>query len=210
MTVREDLAVTAEIIGATLSETAARILIAELEHYDERALHASLARCRRELHGRLTLAAIIERLDDGRPGPEEAWALLPKSEADSAVVTDDMRQAMGPALRLLADGDEKAARMAFLEAYRHRVAEARAMHKPVNWFPSLGHDPAGRTGVLIDAARLGLIGREQAVTCAGTLAGDVEAGLNGAPVPELAAPRPTAEPRRIGVIRQLSEKREEE
>jgi hypothetical protein len=48
---------------------------------------------------------VIERLDDGRPGAEEAWAMVPKDEEESAVITGEMRFAMGVALRLLADGD---------------------------------------------------------------------------------------------------------
>ena len=186
-----DLAITAELCGSDLSEAASRIVLSELEHYDEDAVHGALARCRRELHGRFTLAAIIERLDDGRPGPEEAWGMMPKDEAESALITNEMREAMGAALRLLGDGDHVAARVAFLESYRRKVGEARAARLPVTWSPSLGHDPSGRTGVLIEGVRLGRITAQQALTCAGAGAAEVERAL-------------TALPHRVGLVKRLT------
>lgn len=183
MTLLEDLAVTAEICGAELTEAAARVFLAELGGYEPAAVHGALARCRRELHGKLTLAAVIDRLDDGRPGPEEAWSLLPKDEADSAVISSDMRAAMGPALSLLSSGDAVAARMAFLEAYRKRVAVARAEREPLTWFPTLGHDPSGRADVLAEAVTKGRIAIDYARQLAGSASDRLEhlLGRNGAP-----------------------------
>lgn len=177
MTVIEDLAITSEVCGAAFSDVAAAIVVKELEAYDEQTVHEALARCRRELSGRLTLAAIIERLDDGRPGAEEAWAMVPKSEADSAVISSDMRAAMGPALELLAQGDHVAARMAFVEVYRRRVAIARAEHEPLTWNLSLGHDLTGRAACLIDAAKQKRISSMQALLAAGSVADYVAASI---------------------------------
>lgn len=151
----KDLAITAEICGSEMSDAAARVVIAELEQYDPKAVHGALARCRRELSSKLTLAAIVARLDDGRPSPEEAWATLPKQESESAVLSDEMREAMGPALQIIAAGDLVAARMAFLEVYRDRVSKARALRLPVSWSVSLGHDPSGREAAVIDAIAKG-------------------------------------------------------
>lgn len=177
MTILEDLGVTAEITGAMLSEVAAAIFVRELEAYDEQTVHEALARCRRELSGRLTLAAIIERLDDGRPGAEEAWAMVPKSEADSAIISSDMRVAMAPALELLAQGDHVAARMAFVEVYRKRVAIARAEHEPLGWTVSLGTDLSGRAAALIDGYRRKRISSMQALLAAGSVAEYVSAAI---------------------------------
>ena len=75
------LAVTAELTGTELSEPAARVMANDLAAYPVQQVLGALTRCRRELKGRLTVAAILERLDDGRPGPNEAWAMIPQDEA---------------------------------------------------------------------------------------------------------------------------------
>ena len=75
----EALAVTAELTGTELSVAAAKVMATDLAAYPRQQVLGALARCRRELKTRLTMAAVIERLDDGRPGAEEAWAMIPKS-----------------------------------------------------------------------------------------------------------------------------------
>jgi hypothetical protein len=144
MTLLEDLAITAEMCGSEFSDAAAKIFLAELKDYDPAWVHGALARCRRELSGKLTLAAVVSRLTDGRPGPEEAWSMLPKDEWASGIMTMEMQEAMGPALRLIAQGDSVAARMAFLEGYKKAVTEARAKARPCHWAASYGWNPAGR------------------------------------------------------------------
>ena len=62
------IAVTAELTGTQLSEGAARVLAADVAPYPEKQVMGALVRCRKELRGRLTVADIIARLDDGRPG----------------------------------------------------------------------------------------------------------------------------------------------
>lgn len=151
----KELTVTLEVCGSELSDAALQAILGELDGYGVDPVIAALVRCRRELTGRLSLAAIIERIDDGRPGPEEAWAMLPKDEAETTVITDDMRRAMGPALSLLAIGDHVAARVAFIECYRRGTLQARAEGLPVRWVATLGHDKASRSGVLAEAVRDG-------------------------------------------------------
>lgn len=150
------IAVTAELTGTTLSEAAARVMAQDLARYPEQQVLGALTRCRRELkpHG-LTIEAVLTRLDDGRPGPEEAWAMIPRDEAQSVVWTEEMAQAWGIAQPLLDEGDQVAARMAFSETYRKLIQNARDAGEPVKWTPSLGHDPHGRESVLLDAARRG-------------------------------------------------------
>ena len=76
----EAIAVTAELTGTVLSKVAAQVMAEDLARYPEAQVMGALTRCRRELKGRLTIADVISRLDDGRPGVEEAWAMLPKDE----------------------------------------------------------------------------------------------------------------------------------
>lgn len=159
-----DLVMTAEISGTTLSDGAAALIAAELTTYDPAQVAGALRKCRRELKGRLTMAAIIERLDDGRPGPEEAWAMMPRDESQSVVWTDEMAAAFGVAGPLMFEGDMVAARMAFKETYAKAVGEARDARKPVNWTASLGHDKTGRDGALALAIQHGRLTHKHAVS----------------------------------------------
>lgn len=152
----EAIAVTAELTGTDLSKSAARVMAEDLARFPLSQVLGSLTRCRRELRGKLTIADVISRIDDGRPGAEEAWAMIPKSEGDSVVWTDEMAHAYGVALPLM-NSDDVAARMAFREAYGKAVSEARNAGRPTKWTPSLGHDTYGREAVLRRAVDLGRI-----------------------------------------------------
>lgn len=154
------LAVTAELTGTQLSDGAARVMAEDLSAYPVQQVLGALTRCRRELKGRLTVAAVIERLDDGRPGPDEAWAMIPHDQAASVVWTTEMAEAFGIAHGLIAHGDMIAARMAFREAYARIVTAARAERRQVQWCPSLGHDPRGRQSVVDEAVRKGRLTAE--------------------------------------------------
>lgn len=156
------LAVTAELTGTELSEAAARVMADDLAAFPLRQVLGALTRCRRELKGRLTVAAIVERLDDGRPGPNEAWAMIPQDNAGSVVWTSEMAEAYGVAAPLLAEGQVIAARSAFIEAYASNVTRARAEQRPPHWFPSLGHDPLTRAAALDDAVRKGRLTADHA------------------------------------------------
>jgi hypothetical protein len=151
------IAVTAELCGTNLSEAAAKLMLSDLSDYDEGAALQALSKCRRELKGRLTLAEIVSRIDDGRPGAEEAWAVLPFDEATSVVWTKEMSAAFWIAQPLIDSGEKIAARMAFKEAYLRMVAEAREHREPVKWTVSLGHDQAGRQPILAAAVEKGRI-----------------------------------------------------
>lgn len=159
------IAVCAELTGTTFSEPAVRVFAADLAAFERGAVLAALERCRRELRGRLTVADVITRISDsdGRPGVEEAWAMLPKHEADSEVITQEMAVAFGAARPLLDAGDVIAARMAFKEVYERQVQQARVNREPVRWFPSLGHDVEARGPVLRRAVELGRLTRQRAV-----------------------------------------------
>lgn len=149
------IAVTAELTGTELSVDAARMMAEDLAQYPEEQVLKALTKCRRELKSRMSLADVISRIDDGRPGAEEAWAMIPKDESGSVVWTAEMAEAYGICYQLINDGDTVQARMAFLEAYRDRCAKARDEGVLVSWSPSLGHDPHSREHVLLQAVEKG-------------------------------------------------------
>lgn len=146
------LIVTAEVLGHELSTAGAELMVHELAGYDSKALEAALRRCTRELRGRLRLADILERIPGRHLGPEEAWALCPRSEAETVVWTDEIAQAFRVARPLIEDGDMVAARMAFREAYARICAESTSTP---SWLVSLGHDVVGRSAPILEAESLG-------------------------------------------------------
>lgn len=159
------LAVTAQVMGNPPLETAAaRMFAADLARFPVPAVLNALSRCRREVRGRLCLADVIARLDDGRPGPEEAWAMLPKSEQASVVWCEEMARAFGVCQPLLEADDQVGARMAFREAYTADVLRARSDGVAPKWTVSYGFDPAGRVKALRDAAERNRITQQRAET----------------------------------------------
>lgn len=172
----EAIAVTAELTGTQLSAPAAAVLADDLSRYPEGQVLIALTRCRREIRTRLTVADVVARIEDGRPGPEEAWAhccSLLGDERLSIVWTAEEKAAFF-ACSALAD-DQVAARMAFLETYRKQALEARNQGLPVRWEHCLGHDAAGREPVLLEAVRLGRLKLDQV---AGLLPHKPEANAN--------------------------------
>jgi hypothetical protein len=132
----------------------------------------ALRTCRR-VKFPVRLPHILENLpghgvDDGRPEPENAWAMCPKSEEASVVWTAEMASAFEGARRLLLEGDAIAARMAFREAYISEVARARSEGRPIRWSASLGYDKADRVAVLTDAVAKHRLKSEHALELAGS------------------------------------------
>lgn len=151
------VAVTAELCGRTFSEPAARVFVMDLSRYPEHQVIKALSRCRKEVRGLLTVSDVVSRLEDGRPGVEEAWAMLPRNESASCVWTAEMREAYAVAAPLIAEGDEVAARMAFKEVYTRQLIDAREEARPAEWQPSLGTDLRGREAAISAAIEKGRI-----------------------------------------------------
>lgn len=149
--VANTLAAMAQLAGKQLSKQAADMLAFDLARFPEQSVLMALQRCRLELPRFPTTADILARLEDGHPGPEEAWAMLPKHEDDSAVWTSEISQAYGVVSGLLHDGNEIEARMAFKEVYSKLLSEARAMNRAPKWRVSLGHNPRTREAALREA-----------------------------------------------------------
>ena len=152
------LAVTVELTGTQLSEAAARVMAEDLGQYPEDEVLAALARCRRELKGKLTIADVLDKLPGGHPGAEEAWSLCGRclnNEALSVVWTQEMAQAFGSALGLQVD--PVAARMAFKEVYVGLIAQARLEGRAPAWTVSPGTDKDARELAILDAMEKGRI-----------------------------------------------------
>lgn len=160
------VAVTAELCGRVFTPAAAAVFVDDLGGYPEEQILGALRRCRREVRGVLTVQDVLSRIDDGRPGPDEAWAMIPQDEAASCVWTDEMAKAWGVARHLMREGDRVGARMAFRDAYTRMVAEARDQGVAPNWTPSLGHDKVGRAEALEDAVSKGRLAYQHATELA--------------------------------------------
>lgn len=155
---------TAEVIGDEIRPTTAALMVEELAAYPQAAVEGALASCRRELKGRLSLAAILERIDDGHPLPNEAWAiaLSAADERNTVVWTEQTRDAWAAAQPLVLAGDRIAARMAFIEVYGRLLKEARNAKRGAHHVASIGHDSTGRDAVLRLALERGQIGMDVA------------------------------------------------
>lgn len=159
----EAIAVAQEVTGTPLgSDAAIEAMVMDLSGYPEPQVLGALRRCMREVKGKLTLADIITRIDDGRPPPEVAWSMVPKNEAASVCWTTEMRDAYAVCYRMVESGELVQARMAFLEAYRSQVQLARDARLPVEWHFSLGTDKDARELVILDAAEKGRVSVEGA------------------------------------------------
>lgn len=99
-------------------------------------------------------------LPDGRLGPEEAWALYPHNEWASAVITNEIAEAMQVAHPLIKVDDMIGARMAFKEAYNRITTQNKFNGVAPKWFPSLGMNPEGREPALKEAMEKGRISQE--------------------------------------------------
>lgn len=146
------IGVTSELTGTILSEPAMRVMASDLAQFPEHQVMAALRRCRREIRSTLTLAAILERIEDGRPGPEEAWGAVKAgigNERVTLIWTDEMKAAFFAAVPLA--GDDIAARMAFLEHYRKGLQEARSGGRALTWDVCEGHDKGQKESAVLDA-----------------------------------------------------------
>lgn len=132
-----------------------------LKAFPDGAVMASAARHLRTSHFKPQLADIVAgcaaQLDGQWVGADEAWSLMPKSESDSAMLTDEIAQAMAAATPLLEGGDKIAARMAFKDAYGRLVEKAKIEGRLPRFFPSFGTDGAGRVTMLGSAVVRGQI-----------------------------------------------------
>lgn len=188
------LAVVNEMCGGRdWTEGLLEAMVDELEQYPEPIVSDALDRCKREVKGTLALKDILDRIQsmDGRPGADEAWALMPRSEDDWVCWTEEMSLAHEDINGMT---DKVAARKSFQEGYTRRVDEARRDGVPVHWWVSPGHDPGGREKCVRRALERGLItGQTAEVLCPGVTAPALPAHESKRELPpmEINTPGPT-------------------
>lgn len=157
------LTVCAELTGTQLTEAAFDVMVDDLMAYEAQSVLAALNRCRRELTGRLTLAAVLQRLDTGLPSADEAFGMLVegwRNEALTVVVPAIAMQAAGNgAQELYFCGDKTGARMAFKGAYERLAANVQGK---AAWFVSAGNDRDQRSAAVMAAVKAGRLEQEQA------------------------------------------------
>lgn len=112
---------------------------------------------------------------DGRPGPEEAWAmsLAARDEAETLVWTQEMAAAWAVARPVFELGDEVGARMAFREAYGRLTEEARRNRMPAAWSVSLGFDTERRALAITAAVRAGRLPQDELLYLPAPVRGDM-------------------------------------
>ena len=161
----EAVAVAAELTGTELSDVAKSAIVEELAAYDLQTVLDALNRCRKELTGRLTLAAILQRLETGLPSADEAFGMLLegwRNEDLTVVVPEIAMQAAGNgAYELFSANDKTGARMAFRESYE-RMAGGLDLAAGVKWVVSRGSDRNHATQAIMEAVRKGRLKQEQA------------------------------------------------
>ena len=169
MTLIEIVEGTFAAVGQQTTDTQLALIVSDLAGYPVADIETALARCRRELRGKMSLSDILDRLPHGHPGVEEAWTVISRAmdrsrvtlvEEHTIVWTDQMREAYGVAAGIA--NDSIAARMAFKEAYTKAVAEARANRIAPCWSVSGGTDPHQKETVLLEAIKSGKLKPEYA------------------------------------------------
>ncbi len=167
----ELIAAEAEVHRSPLSASAIRVYWSALADLSlEEVAAAILAHERNpKSGGHMPMPADIRRehlgiIDDGRPGPDEAWSIAVQLMTQDAtvVVTDEIMAAAAVARTIHSAGDRIGARKAFLEKYDQLVKLARKPPGRCHWWPSLGHDPAGREGPILEAVQIGRLPAEDA------------------------------------------------
>ena len=148
--INDQLTILAEAFGEKLTEERQDIYCGSLADLTQQPLDIAFRRARCELKWFPKIAELRELAgalsnvgDDGRPGPEEAWARMPKGdrmEEDSIVWCEEERAAYAACRSLLIEGDLIGARMAFKERYEKELADARRQQRPARWTVSAGYD----------------------------------------------------------------------
>ncbi|EGY53124.1 hypothetical protein [Neisseria shayeganii] len=162
----EALTVCCEMTATELSAAAKAAMIEDLLVYETAQVLKALHRCRRELTGRLTLAAVLERIDTGLPSADEAFGMLVegwRNEALTVVVpVIAMKASENGAMDLFYAGDKTGARMAFRAAYERLAADVQTNGGKVDWFVSKGHDREHQTKAIMEAVQLGRLPQQKA------------------------------------------------
>lgn len=148
--IMEQVTVLAAAFNTVVSAETLQIYAQDLGDIPQPSLELAFTKSRRELKFFPKIAEIRNLAGesfDGRPGPEEAWARMPKGERmelDTVVWCEEERDAYEACRPLLANDDVIAARMCFLEKYRAGVEQSRVRGRALVWSVSCGYDQSHR------------------------------------------------------------------
>jgi len=162
------IGVACEVIGQEMSPAAMATIAKKLVVWDQELAIKAIERAMEEAKGRISLSDILKHLPDplGYRGPEESWSAVCVAITDedrTIFVTDEEMKAIAVAAGPMEAGDKIAARMAYLEAYKKALAQARTNQKKAKYRISPGRDQALREQAIIDAGNNNLISRSQVV-----------------------------------------------
>lgn len=158
----DEITILGEAFGEGLTAERQAIYVRALTDIPQDQLHQAIQFAIRELKWFPKVAELRELafrgLEKGnsRPGPEEAWARVPKGERmeeDSVVWCEEERAAYGACRSLLLEGDLIGARMAFKERYEKELIESRSHARPLRWIMSAGYDISHRLTTLATAVQ---------------------------------------------------------
>lgn len=159
----DELTILGEAFGEVLTAERQAIYAKALSDVPKDQLHRAILAAVRELKWFPKVAELRELAgvsygiaNDGRPGPEEAWARMPKGERaedDTVIWCEEERAAYDACRSLILNGDQIGARMAFKERYERELAEARAEGRTVCWSISAGYDMEQRLSALASAVQ---------------------------------------------------------
>lgn len=158
------ITVICEMTDTQWSVAATKMAIADLSVYPFEPVKIALQRVRRECRGRLTLAAILDCLDDGYPSADEAWAQVSDgmtSEALTIVIPEIAQLAAGEARTLWINGDKYGARMAFTKMYDRMKAQQQGA--ACKWVIEAGTDKEQRDAKVKEAVEMGRIQTQRAL-----------------------------------------------
>lgn len=153
-----------ELYGKPLSPNAIRIYWMALEGYPLQTVTQAMNRHVRDpqagkfmpkpadLIGQISASSASSA--SAHPGQDEAWAICVRmaGEDDTAIITEQMREAWAIAWPVIDIGDEVGARMAFREAYSRQVAMCQSTPK---WEVNPGSDSRVRAMRVAEAVKLG-------------------------------------------------------
>lgn len=143
-----------EFYGAKASEAQLEMWVDELKDFSVQEVNLALIDLRKDSkRNRPPFPAVIRERISGFLGAEQAWSEAPKSEDDSAVMTNEAAMALSSASPFLREGNMIQARLVFLEVYEKEVAKALAQNKKAKWFASFGaySSPESKDKAVLDA-----------------------------------------------------------
>lgn len=128
-----------EFYGLKPSETQLDLWVDELKDLTKEEVRLALDISRKDnSRTKPPLPAVIRSEASGFIDAEQAWSESPKSEDDSAVITDEAAKALSYASQFIRAGNMIQARLVFLEVYKNEVINSLANKKKAKWFASFG------------------------------------------------------------------------